>query len=65
MAGQFWAMQIPPKEMEMLYIMLAKIVGRSCQLDGRCRQYTTYIHTGKTHVVVLNPIGVMKWVCDV
>ena len=33
MAGQFWAMQIPPKEMEMLYIMLAKIVGRSCQLD--------------------------------
>ena len=26
-------MQIPPKEMEMLYIMLAKIVGRSCQLD--------------------------------
>ena len=33
MAGQFWAMRIPPKEMEMLYIMLAKIVGRSCQLD--------------------------------
>ena len=33
MAGQFWAMQIPPKEMEMLYIMLAKIVCRSCQLD--------------------------------
>ena len=42
MAGQFWAMQKPPTEMEMLYIMLAKIVGRSCQLDVIVNMLHTY-----------------------